>query len=417
MPRHHFSWLPLLVAVVGCGTPEARGPRPEARSPKRADPAELARKYIIVDGHIDVPYRLEAGRAPDGALAEDVSTATAVGDFDHPRAVAGGLDVPFMSIYVPTSFQDAGGAKAFADKLIDMVEGIVERAPDKFALAPSVAAVRANAAAGKVSLAMGIENGAALEDDLANVAHFHRRGVRYITLTHSDNNLIGDSSFATERKHHGLSAYGRKVVAEMNRVGIMVDVSHVSDETFRDVMAVTKVPVIASHSSARHFTPKFERNMSDDMIRALAQNGGVILINFGSGFIDEKARQLGEKRFGAARKFVADNKLEPKDPRVKAFIDKWDAEHPDKVFATVDQVADHVMHVIELVGVDHVGFGSDFDGVGDSLPTGLKDVSAYPNLLGVLQERGVSDSDLAKICGENLLRVWAAVEAYAGQHR
>ena len=231
---------------------------PAEPAPPKETPAQvaqrLAHELLILDGHVDVPWRLEKIVERDGSLTVDVSGAAEDGDFDYPRAQTGGLDAPFMSIYVSPDFEKKG-AKKVADKLIDLVEGMATGAPDKFALAKSVADVQANFAAGKISLPMGMENGAPIEGKLRNVAYFHERGIRYITLAHSKDNHISDSSYDKRHTHGGLSRFGRKVVAEMNRVGIMVDVSHISDQAFDDVMEVSKVPVIASHSSCRHFTP------------------------------------------------------------------------------------------------------------------------------------------------------------------
>jgi len=372
----------------------------------------LAKSVIVLDGHIDVPWRLEKS-ADHGVPTEDVGAATESGDFDLPRARAGGLDAPFMSIYVSPDFE-MNGADAEAESLIAMVEGIVAEHPEDFALAPTVQSVRDNFAAGKVSLPMGMENGAPLMGKLENVARFHARGIRYITLAHSKDNHISDSSYDKRHTHGGLSKFGKSVVAEMNRVGIMVDVSHISDDAFWDVMKVSKVPVIASHSSCRHFTPGFERNMSDDMIQALAKAGGVIQINFGSGFLDGDVRK-GRKAFDAdLAAHLKSKKLDPKSPAGEAEARAYASKHPAPR-ATVARVADHVMHVIDLVGVDHVGLGSDFDGVGDSLPEHLRSVADYPNLFAELLRRGVSDTDLEKIASGNVLRVWTAVETYAAQ--
>jgi membrane dipeptidase len=259
---------------------------------------------------------------------------------------------------------------------------------------------------------MGMENGAPIEGKLANVAHFHGRGIRYITLAHSEDNHIADSSYDDGHKNRGLSRFGKKVVREMNRVGIMVDVSHVSDEAFADVIATTAVPVIASHSSCRAFTPGWERNMSDDMIRRLADNGGVIQVNFGSGFLSGELRTRREAHAEARRRFFAEHRLDEDDQDDEAAIAAWDREHPAPR-GTVEDVADHIEHVVALVGHDHVGLGSDFDGVGDSLPEGLRDVSDYPNLLRVLLERGWTRENLEKLCSGNVLRVWRAVEDHA----
>lgn len=238
--------------------PSTAGDAPHApRTPLFERAARASQRFIIVDGHVDLPFRLELGLV-DGHASENVATRNALGEFDYPRARQGGLDAPFMSIFVPASYQSAGGARAFADHLIDLVEGLVREHLAEFVLAATPADVRAGAAAGKVSLPLGIENGAALEGKLENVGHFRRRGVSYVTLTHSKDNDIADTSYESERTHRGLSDFGRQVVAEMNRSGIMVDVSHVSDEAFLQAVELSQVPVIASHSSLRHFVPGFE---------------------------------------------------------------------------------------------------------------------------------------------------------------
>lgn len=267
--------------------------------------------------------------------------------------------------------------------------------------------VEDNFKAGRISLLLGIENAAAIEDDLSRVEHFYNRGVRYMTLTHSQDNLICDSSYDHSRTHGGLSEFGRKVVAEMNRVGIMVDISHVSDQAFYDVLEVSTKPVIASHSSMRHFTPGFERNMDDDMVVALAESGGVVMINFGSTFVSQSARRWWKKGDEAATAFAKEKGIQDGDPAIGKFWKDWRRETP-LPRATVEEVANHIDHVVQLVGIDYVGLGSDFDGVGDTLPTGLEDASKYPSLIKVLLERGYSDEDIRKLCSGNLLRVWRA---------
>jgi membrane dipeptidase len=426
--NHPFKLSPLVagialslgVIVSGCQDPQAAaasnvntaGSAKKIEKVAMVDNAklakEIAKKYIITDGHIDVPYRLEDE-------FENVAEHTAHGDFDFPRAVAGGLDAPFMSIYIPASLEQSGGSKALADKLITMVEDIVKAAPDKFALAHSTADVEANFAKGIISLPMGMENGSPIEGDLANLKHFYDRGIRYITLTHSKANHISDSSYDEERPAHGLTDFGKVLVKEMNNTGVMVDVSHISDEAFDDVMAITKAPVIASHSSARHFTPGFERNMSDDMIKTLAKNGGVIQINFGSSFINQSAIDYGNVRKEAIKMFTETNKLEKDSTEITAFKKQYKIDNPYP-YASLNDVLDHFDHVINLVGVDYVGIGSDYDGVGDSLPSNLKDVASYPNLIEGLLKRGHSEADIAKILSGNVMRVWKAVEVYAAEH-
>ncbi len=234
---------------------------------------ELAQRYIITDGHIDLPFRMKIANFRLQKEWIDVTEDTD-GDFDYVKAKQGGLNAPFMSIYVPASYQETGGAKVFADSLINLVGMIPEKYPDKFALATTPQEVEVNFAEGLISLPMGMENGAPIGDSLENVQYFYDRGVRYVTLTHSKVNKICDSSYDTVRVWNGLSPFGEEVVREMNRVGMMVDVSHISDSAFYDVMNITQAPVIASHSSCRKFVPGFERNMNDDMIQKLADNGG-----------------------------------------------------------------------------------------------------------------------------------------------
>ncbi len=374
---------------------------------------ELAHKYIITDGHVDLPYRLKVKNFRLDREYMGIPVSTTEGDFDYERAKKGGLDAPFMSIYIPSSYQlqpDKG--KALADSLINMISGIATQIPDKFALANSPAEVEANFKAGKISLPMGMENGAPIGDDLANVKYFHERGIRYITLTHGKDNQICDSSYDTTRTWNGLSPFGEEVVKEMNRVGIMVDISHVSDSTFYDVIKLAKIPVIASHSSCRAFTPDFQRNMNDDMIKKLGENGGVIQINFGSAFLDSAVRAGNDLNRKKLQAILDEKGLKSSDSLAKPIVEQFRKDNPS-LFADVEIVADHIDHVVKLAGIDHVGIGSDYDGVGDSLPTGLKDVSQYPNLIYVLLKRGYTEEDIAKVCYKNVWRVWNQVEQAA----
>ncbi|WOH39559.1 dipeptidase [Thalassotalea fonticola] len=369
---------------------------------------QLAQKYIIIDGHIDVPYRLEK-------QWDDVTKATESGDFDYPRAKSGGLNAPFMSIYIPAAFDLSGGSKQLADKLIDSVESIVSTAPEKFAIARSVSDVQKHFQQGLISLPMGMENGSPIEGKIENLHHFYNRGVRYITLTHSKTNHISDSSYDPLRPASGLTDFGKQLVLEMNKVGMMIDVSHISDDAFYQVMDLTEAPVIASHSSARKFTPGFERNMGDDMLLKLKENGGVIQINFGSGFIAQDSLEHRNTYKAALNEFMAENTVTSNSDEVKVFTQEYLANNPFP-FASLNDVLDHFDHVVKLIGIDHVGIGSDYDGVGDSLPVGLKDVASYPNLIDGLLQRGYSEMDIEKILSGNVLRVWQAVENYSNQH-
>ena len=370
---------------------------------------QIAQKYMLVDTHIDVPYRVQDAWV-------DVTQRTDDGDFDFPRAVQGGLNLTFMSIYTPAELEAEGGSFELAHQLIDSVEALAARAPDKFALVRSVADAEKAMKDGRIGLAMGMENGSPINHDLKNIRVFADRGIRYITLTHSLSNQISDSSYDDNHQWNGLSPFGLEVVAEMNRNGVMVDISHVSDDAFWQALEVTRVPVIASHSSARHFTPGFERNMSDEMIVALAKNGGVIQINWGSSFLTAQANEYSTAYWELEKNWLEENGLEEGGPEARKFREDYREEH-SYPYATLADVVDHFDHVIKIAGIDHVGIGSDYDGVGDSLPAGLKDVSAYPNLVAEFLQRGYTEQDIASILGGNLLRVWSEVEAYAGAQR
>jgi membrane dipeptidase len=412
----HFAWVFALVSLLfSCSTPESEKERSfdeMSEDEQRAYAAKLAREFIMVDGHVDLPYRMKVKGFMITKEVEDVSVETS-GNFDYPKSKKGGLDAPFMSIYVPSSYQVSGGAKAFADSLIDMVSRIPVSFPDKFAMADSPDAIEENFRKGLISLPMGMENGAPIEDDINNVKYFFDRGIRYITLTHSKDNQICDSSYDTTYTWNGLSPFGEEVINEMNKWGIMVDISHVTDSAAFDALKITKAPVIASHSSCRKFTPDWERNMPDTLIQALAANGGVIHINFGSTFLSKENQDKREKMREDLTNYRVENELSTSDSTYQAYAKQYALEND--VYEDIETVADHIDHVVNLVGVDYVGFGSDYDGVGDSLPKGLKDVSTYPNLIYVLLKRGYTPDDIEKICYKNTFRVWREVQQVANE--
>lgn len=370
---------------------------------------QLAQDAVIVDTHIDAP----------GVLLErwsDLGQASPDKEFDYPRARQGGLDVAFMSIYTSAADDEDGKAWQLAHMQIDSVEALAARHPDKFALALSPDDVERGRAAGKVLLALGMENGAPIGDDLAKLATFHARGVRYVTLAHSVNNRISDSSYELTKRWNGLSPFGEEVVARMNDLGMMVDVSHLSDEAIADVLRISRVPVIASHSGMRHFTPGFERNLSDELAAAIAGKGGVVQLVFGSAFIDPgmaadvqalfRARaQLHEANAAAVAAGLPERSVEE-------FNESWAAAHPP-VTTHLEAVLDQIDHAVKVMGIDHVGIGSDFDGVSGNLPEELRSVADYPKLIAGLQDRGYTEADIRKILGTNLMRAWRAVEAGA----
>ena len=374
---------------------------------------EIAQDSLILDSHIDVPYRLWSQHL-EGLEIDDISGPTN-GDFDFIRARKGGLNVPFFSIYLPASTEEDGTSHKMANDLIDMIEDIVTLYPEKFLLIKSVDDLSSLKNKNIVGIALGMENGAPIEGDLSRVEYYYDRGIRYITLTHSKTNHISDSSYDENIQWHGLSEFGKTLIEEMNKVGLMIDISHVNDEAFYQAIELSQVPVIASHSSLRHFTPGFERNVDDVMLNKLAEKGGVLQINFGSSFISQRPRDYMdlmnnflELKFGQSREGISEEVI---NEARKEFFSK--NKYP---YATLDEVLDHFDRVINLVGVDHVGIGSDYDGVGDTLPIGLKDVSSYPSLIEGFLERGYSREDIDKILGGNLIRVWKEVEEYANRN-
>ena len=251
---------------------------------------------------------------------------------------------------------------------------------------------------------MGMENGSAIGENIKNLKLFFDKGIRYITLTHAKNNQICDSSYDKDKKWHGLSEFGKKLIVEMNSIGMMIDVSHVSDDAFFDIMKITSKPVIASHSSPRALTPGFERNVSDEMIKLISKNKGVILVNFGSSFVNINSNLLFNEINSEVEKWRLKNKYEISESQV---IEYRESLIKDKnPFADIKDVLDAIDHINNLVGDEHIGFGSDFDGLGNTLPTKLKDVSNYPNLIEGLLDRGYSKDSIEKICYKNLFRVW-----------
>uniref|UniRef100_A0A832DIB7 Membrane dipeptidase n=1 Tax=Ignavibacterium album TaxID=591197 RepID=A0A832DIB7_9BACT len=368
---------------------------------------DLAKEILIVDTHIDLP---------DWLFDEwfDVSVRSDYGEFDFQRATEGGLDVAFMSIYTSPNLEAEGKSKAKADSLIQLVEKLEQLWPDKFKIVKKVSEIRNQKVNDKILLAMGMENGSPIEGSLDNLREFYKKGIRYITLAHYKSNHICDSANDPERKWNGLSPFGEEVVKEMNRLGIMIDVSHISDSTFYDIMKLSKAPVIASHSCCRFFTPGFERNISDEMIIELAKYGGVVQIAFAGFFLREDINKKYLEGEEEIKEHLKNFNITPGTDSAWQYESQYWKENPVGK-ATVEDVANHIDHIVKLVGVDYVGIGSDFNGVGDHLPIGLEDASKYPNLIYELLRRGYSEKDIRKIFGENLLRVWKKVEEVSEQ--
>lgn len=360
------------------------------------------RRAIVVDGHCDTPYRLLRHNVH---LDEHDTEAQA----DLKTLRESGITASFFASYVPP-FYAGRGAMQFALRLIDLIEEETRRRPDAVTLTTGTHGIRAAKRDGKLAVMIGVEGGHAIEDSLDNLRELYRRGARYMTLTHVNTNNWCDSSGDAAR-HHGLTDFGREVVRAMNDLGMIVDISHVSDAAFYAVLETTRVPVVATHSSCRALC-RHPRNMTDDMLRALAKNGGVCMINFFSAFISDEVAQV----IVNAQKQGKKNGGDPTGGTEELPDDRTDWDSYLQWFqslgcpsATLDQVADHIFHAAAVAGVDHVGIGSDFDGV-PSLPDGLGTAAALPDLTRRLLERGMSEGDVEKVLGGNFMRVFEQVE-------
>jgi membrane dipeptidase len=365
------------------------------------DAAERARgihaRLIGVDSHIDTLQRVLNGN-------EDISRRLARGHVDLPRLKEAGMVAPFFALWVPTYYKGSEAVRRTL-QLRDAMQRVLDAHPDQIELATTAAEVERIAGAGKIAAVLTLEGGHQIANDLAVLRVYQRLGIRSMTLTHFRNNDWADAS--TDRpQHDGLTDFGRQVVREMNRLGMIVDISHVSDKTFYDTLAVTSKPVIASHSSCRALSD-VPRNMSDDMIRALASNGGVIGINFGAGFVNANDAAALRQRIGQAVATEPNLSGRALDEfAARDYVREYGTMKPGA--ATLGDAVAHVLHAVKIAGVDHVGIGSDWDGI-NSVPSGLEDVSKMPALTAALLERGLSEDDVRKILGGNFLRVIRAV--------
>ena len=361
----------------------------------------IHKEAIVIDTHCDTPMVML--RHPI-----DIGTRLSETDVDLIRMREGGVDALFFAVFISNRWDEEHPAKR-ALEMIDEIHLQIEKNHDQATLALSTSDIRRIHQTGKRAILIGIENGGPVEGSLRVLRTYYRLGVRYITLTHGSNNPICDSSTAEKSQWQGLSPFGEEVVKEMNRLGMMIDVSHISDEAFWDVIKLSKAPVIASHSCVRAICD-VPRNLSDEMIRALAEKDGVIQINFYSGFLDPVYKQKSQE----ARK-----KIEPEIKKLKEKFQDDQNEYWQAIFRLwkrhappppkIDILIDHIDHVAKLVGVDHVGLGSDYDGAG-SFPEGLEDVAGFPKITYQLLKRGYAPKDIKKILGGNLLRVFAAAE-------
>jgi membrane dipeptidase len=392
--------LPVLVS-----TPAAQEPAISARA------RQLHERAIVIDSHDDTPQRMLFDKT------FDITARHKDGHIDVPRMREGGLDGLFFSIWVPSDVTGQPAVKRALD-LIDAVHKAVKAHPNDLMLATTAADVRRAVAEHKIAALMGIEGGHMINDDLGQLRKYAGLGVRYLTLTHFKNNNWADSS-TDKPAHNGLTPFGKDVVRELNTLGMMVDISHVADKTFYDALAITKAPVIASHSSVRAIA-NHPRNMTDDMMRALAKNGGVMMINYHAAFLSEEFRVASEKKNGRVDEAMAAMSKKCGGNEACTTMESERIDREAMTNGTLpkvmwEKIVEHIDHAVKVAGSDHVGLGSDFDGA--TMPIGMEDASKLPKLTDALVKKGYSDADIEKILGGNILRVMEQVERVAASSR
>ena len=398
----------LAAALLATAATGARADALDARIDK------LLSASPIIDGHNDLPWEIrdkyDFWRKPLD-LAADTSRLEHPLQTDLLRMRKGHVGAQFWSVWIPADMKGDAAIRTTLEE-IDIVHRMVARYPGQLELAGSAADIKRIEKQGRIASLIGIEGGHQIGNSPAALREFYALGARYMTLSHSLNNDFADSA-TDDPVHHGLTPFGKAIVHEMNRIGMLVDLSHVSAETMRQALAVTKAPVIFSHSSARAIMDH-PRNVPDDVLKLVAANGGVVMVNFYPGFVSAAFRRHDSER-GAEEARVKN--LYPGQPeRRKAALGAWDAAHPPEA-ATTEEVADHVEHIRDLAGIDHVGIGSDFDGIDGTAPRGLDGVDKYPFLFRELARRGWSDQDLARLSGGNLLRALEQAERVAESMR
>jgi len=360
---------------------------------------------IVIDGHNDLPYRIRQ-RAESSFDVLDIARSQPELHTDIPRLRAGGLGAQFWSAYVPPKYDKLGGATRFALEQIDLVHRMADRYPDTFEMAYTVDDIERIHREGRIACLIGVEGGHAIENSLGVLRMFHKLGVRYMTLTHADSLTWCDSA-TDEPISGGMSDFGDQVVIEMNRLGMLVDISHISADAMRRVLLVSRAPVIASHSGA-YAIAEHDRNVPDDVLKMIRDNGGVVMVNFFSGYVEPTAAKMMAEMFDVERRL---RKQYPNEDEYQAARKAWKEAHPYPA-GTIHDVIDHIDHIVKIAGVDHVGLGSDYDGV-SKLPAQLEDVSCYPYITQALLDRGYTEDDVRKIMGGNVLRAMREAEKLA----
>ena len=368
---------------------------------------ELLRSTPLIDGHNDLPWEIRTAKDHPRDVAAYDLRSLAPKQTDLPRMKEGEVGAQFWSIYVPGEIEDSGFARVQLEQF-DIARRMIARYPDRLALALAADDIERQFKRGRVASLLGMEGGHVLENSLGTLRAYYDLGARYLTLTHNVTTDWADAALDTAR-HGGLTAFGREVVHEMNRLGMLVDLSHVSPGTMSDALDATEAPVIFSHSAARALVDH-PRNVPDSILARLPENGGLVMVTFVPQFVSAEFNrwdQQGDSVWQDLKATVSDTA-----ERVRR-MEAWKTEHPAPS-ATLAQVADHIEHVRQVAGVDHVGIGSDFDGI-ENVPVGLEDVSKFPYLFAELIRRGWKDPDLKKLAGQNLLRVFRQAESTAAR--
>jgi membrane dipeptidase len=399
----------LALAVIAAPVPRAQAPADADAGRRLAQARRLLDKAPLIDGHNDIPWRMREQKPRyDFDVFDLRQPRPAPFHTDIPRLRAGALGGQFWSVYVPGTLQGDAAVTATLEQ-IDAVQEMLRRYPDTFEAARTAADVERIAKAGRIASMMGMEGGHSIDRSLAALRQFARMGVAYMTLTHNVTLPWADAAMDAP-KNGGLTKFGEEVVHEMNRLGMLVDLSHTSPDTMRDALRVTEAPVIFSHSSARAICD-VPRNVPDDVLAEVRKNGGVVMVSFVTGFTSPEGGAYFRKRQAEQARLKA--KPEANAAAVDAAMEAWGKANPGPK-ATLSQVADHIDHIRKVAGIDHIGIGGDFDGM-DTVIEGLEDVSKYPALFAELLKRGYSDEDVQKIAGRNVLRVMRAAEQVAAK--
>jgi len=409
-PRALFLAAFSAATLVGMPTLSA-----QAADPNMVRALRVLRTSPVLDGHNDLPWLIrERQTAPRDVEAYDLRKHTA-GRTDLARLKQGMVGGQFWSVYVPGEIRDSGFARVQLEQ-IDIAKRVIDKYPDRLALARTAADVRNDFRTGKIASLIGMEGGHAIENSLGALRAYYDLGVRYMTLTHNVTTDWADAAL-DRPTHGGLTEFGREVVREMNRLGMLVDLSHVSPGTMSDALDVSEAPVVFSHSSARALVDH-PRNVPDSILRRMRTNGGVVMVTFVPGFVSEEYMRWDRERSAADSAWRAQHAGDAvrDSARYDADSKAWLAAHPEPT-ATLAQVADHIEHVRDVAGIDHVGIGGDFDGTGEERIAGLEDVSEYPALFAELARRGWSDADMRKLADENILRTMEGAERVSARLR